>query len=56
MDRLQATVIRPVIFRVQKVCIAGDANGDGDIDWNDGALAFRDIMNIAQVQMISKIL
>ena len=31
-----------------KVCIAGDANGDGDIDWNDGALAFRDIMNIAQ--------
>ncbi|MGN0330509.1 MAG: endo-alpha-N-acetylgalactosaminidase family protein [Kineothrix sp.] len=29
-----------------KVAIAADANGDGDIDWNDGALAFRDIMNI----------
>lgn len=29
-----------------KVAIAADVNGDGDIDWNDGALAFRDIMNI----------
>ena len=29
-----------------KVAIAADKNGDGDIDWNDGALAFRDIMNI----------
>ncbi|WP_066890372.1 endo-alpha-N-acetylgalactosaminidase family protein [Clostridium nigeriense] len=29
-----------------KVAIAADENGDGDIDWNDGALAFRDIMNI----------
>lgn len=31
-----------------KVCIAGDINGDGELDWNDGALAFRDIMNIPQ--------
>lgn len=31
---------------VAKVAIAADENGDGDIDWNDGALAFRDIMNI----------
>ena len=38
-----------------KVCIAGDANGDGDIDWNDGALAFRDIMNIAQGAELSLI-
>lgn len=30
-----------------KVCVAGDMNEDGDLDWNDGALAFRDIMNIA---------
>lgn len=29
-----------------KVAIAADENGDGDIDWNDGALAFRDIMNV----------
>ena len=31
-----------------KVCIAGDINEDGDLDWNDGALAFRDIMNVPQ--------
>lgn len=31
-----------------KVCIAGDLNGDGDVDWNDGALAYRDIMNVPQ--------
>lgn len=31
-----------------KVCIAGDMNEDGDLDWNDGALAFRDIMNVPQ--------
>ena len=31
---------------IAKVAIAADENGDGDIDWNDGALAFRDIMNI----------
>lgn len=30
-----------------KVAIAADANGDGDIDWNDGALEFRKIMNKA---------
>lgn len=30
-----------------KVCIAGNINGDDEIDWNDGALAFRDIMNYA---------
>ena len=29
-----------------KVAIAADKNEDGAIDWNDGALAFRDIMNI----------
>lgn len=29
-----------------KVAIAGDENEDGDIDWNDGAIAYRDIMNI----------
>ena len=29
-----------------KVAIAADENEDGAIDWNDGALAFRDIMNI----------
>lgn len=28
-----------------KVAIAGDENEDGDIDWNDGAIAYRDIMN-----------
>lgn len=28
-----------------KVAIAGDENKDGDIDWNDGAIAYRDIMN-----------
>lgn len=29
-----------------KIAIAADENADGDIDWNDGALAFRKIMNI----------
>lgn len=29
-----------------KVAIANDLNEDRTIDWNDGALAFRDIMNI----------
>ena len=32
-----------------KVAIAdGDLNGDNDIDWNDGAIAYRDIMHYAQ--------
>lgn len=32
-----------------KVAIAeGDLNNDGDIDWNDGAIAFREIMHTAQ--------
>ncbi len=32
-----------------KVAIAeGDLNNDGDIDWNDGAIAFRDVMHYAQ--------
>lgn len=30
-----------------KVAIAEDENKDGEIDWNDGALAYRDIMNYA---------
>ena len=29
-----------------KVAIAGDINEDHDIDWNDGALAYRSIMNV----------
>ncbi|WP_300379814.1 endo-alpha-N-acetylgalactosaminidase family protein [Clostridium sp.] len=33
-------------FPCMKVAIAADENEDGAIDWNDGALAFRDIMNI----------
>ena len=31
-----------------KVCIAGDMNEDKELDWNDGAVAFRDIINIPQ--------
>ena len=30
-----------------KVAIAGDINGDGTIDWNDGALAYRKVMHRA---------
>lgn len=30
-----------------KVAIAEDENKDGEIDWNDGALVYRDIMNYA---------
>ena len=30
-----------------KVSISGDVNEDGEIDWNDGALGYRDIMHIA---------
>ena len=30
-----------------KVAIGGDLNEDGTIDWNDGALAYRDIMHVA---------
>ena len=34
---------------IAKVAIAdGDLNGDKDVDWNDGAIAFRDIMHYAQ--------
>lgn len=28
-----------------KICFAGDENGDGVSDWQDGAIAYRDIMN-----------
>ena len=28
-----------------KVTIAGNVNGDEEIDWQDGAVAFRDIMH-----------
>lgn len=28
-----------------KVCLAGDENRDGTVDWQDGAIAYRDIMN-----------
>ena len=28
-----------------KVVITGNCNGDGNVDWQDGAVAFRDIMN-----------
>ena len=28
-----------------KVAITGDENGDGTVDWQDGAIAYRDIMN-----------
>ncbi len=28
-----------------KVCFAGDTNKDGLVDWQDGAIAYRDIMN-----------
>lgn len=31
-----------------KVSLAGDLNEDGQIDWNDGALGFRSIMNYPQ--------
>ncbi|MGN0335171.1 MAG: endo-alpha-N-acetylgalactosaminidase family protein [Lachnospiraceae bacterium] len=32
-----------------KVAIAdGDLNNDGQVDWNDGAIAFRDVMHTAQ--------
>ena len=27
------------------VAIAGDENGDGAVNWQDGAIAYRDIMN-----------
>ncbi len=33
---------------VAKVALASDRNEDGVIDWNDGAIAFRDIYNIPQ--------
>ena len=40
---------QPSELPIAKVAIAnGDLNGDNDIDWNDGAIAFRDIMHYAQ--------
>ena len=34
---------------IAKVAIAdGDLNDDGQVDWNDGAIAFRDVMHYAQ--------
>lgn len=32
---------------IAKVAIGADENGDGEIDWNDGAVAYRDIMHVA---------
>ena len=32
---------------VAKIAIADDVNKDGEIDWNDGALAYRKIMHVA---------
>jgi len=37
-----------------KVAIAGDLNGDGKLDWNDGALAYRSIMNYPQGSEVVK--
>lgn len=38
-------VVGHEIMPSAKVAIAGDENGDGDIDWQDGAVAFRSIMH-----------
>lgn len=38
-------VVEHEIMPSAKVVITGDENEDGDIDWQDGAVAFRDIMN-----------
>lgn len=37
-----------------KVAIAGDLNNDDTIDWNDGAIAFRDVMHYAQGSEVVK--
>lgn len=31
-----------------KICLTGDENEDGTADWQDGAIAYRDIMNMPQ--------
>lgn len=31
-----------------KVCLTGERNNDGKVDWQDGAIAYRKIMNIPQ--------
>ncbi len=38
-------VVEHEIMPSAKVVITGDENGDGDIDWQDGAVAFRSIMH-----------
>ncbi len=38
-------VVKHEIMPSAKVVITGEANGDGGIDWQDGAVAFRDIMH-----------
>ena len=38
-------VVEHEIMPSAKVVVTGDENGDGDIDWQDGAVAFRSIMN-----------
>ena len=38
-------VVAHEIMPSAKVVITGDENGDGDIDWQDGAVAFRSIMH-----------
>lgn len=38
-------VVGHEIMPSAKVAITGDENGDGDIDWQDGAVAFRSIMH-----------
>ncbi len=37
-----------------KVAIAGDLNDDEAVDWNDGAIAFRDVMHYAQGSEVVK--
>lgn len=41
-------VVEHEIMPSAKVVITGDENDDGDIDWQDGAVAFRDIMHNPQ--------
>ena len=37
---------RLVNFHMQKFCIAEDMNEDKTIDWQDAAVAYRDIINV----------
>ena len=54
MKKHPATVYPVCELPCMKVAIGGDVNQDGDVDWNDGALAYRKVMHRAYQNEVIK--